>query len=107
MHTSDANTVMPAQGEAASPSAAPARRGAARRGGPLHELLPGRGVPESRHHVDEVRNELVLQDPGRGAATPNHNGDAIPRADGQDSSSGDTGEIVRWWVPDGWPSVGD
>jgi hypothetical protein len=44
-------------------------------------------------------------DPGQGAATPNHNGDASPRADGKDSSSGDTGEIVRWWVPDGWPSV--
>ena len=42
------------------------------------------------HRIDNPGDGPV--DPGRGAPSPNHNNQ-------------DTGEIVRWRVPDGWPVV--
>ncbi|MFP6770089.1 MAG: sialidase family protein [Planctomycetaceae bacterium] len=43
------------------------------------------------HRIDNPGDGPV--DPGRGAPPPHHNG-------------ADTGELVRWRVPDGWPHVG-
>lgn len=43
------------------------------------------------HRIDNPGDGPV--DPGRGAPPPHHNG-------------ADTGELVRWRVPDGWPRMG-
>ena len=48
---------------------------------------PATATTTLQGHVARLRR---LLDPGRGAPPPNHNRQ-------------DTGEIVRWRVPDGWP----